>query len=143
MTTYDTTSLAQAIIGEEAVERNRKAATRTLRKFLRTDFAARELQTPGKGGRYAIEMNKTQLKAMTKRFAAWEVQQEEEKAKRQEALAARKAPKADPEPETPETDNEAETDTEDDSDDTDMGDDPDEADLDAMIREMQDEDNED
>lgn len=91
MTTYDTTTLAAAIIGEEKVELNRKSATRTLRKFLRDDFKAKELATPGKGGRYSIDLNKRDLTAMTKRFAAWEVAQAEAKAKR-DAINAPAAP---------------------------------------------------
>lgn len=87
MTTYDTTALATAIIGEDAVTTNRKATTRTLRKFLRTDFVAREVPTPGKGGRYAIDLNKRDLAAMTKRFNAW-------KAAEDEANEARKVLKA-------------------------------------------------
>lgn len=115
MTTYDTTALAQAIIGEDAVEANRKAATRTLRKFLRADFAEKELRTPGKGGRYSIDLNKRELTAMTKRFKAWQEQQEAEKAARAEALKVAKAPKAEEapeEPEAPETDEELEDDNE-------------------------------
>lgn len=85
MTTYNTTDLAIAIMGEDAIEANRKGATRTLRKFLRTDFAAKEMQTPGKGGRYSIDLNKRDLTSMAKRFSAWQLQQEEEANARREA----------------------------------------------------------
>jgi hypothetical protein len=112
-TVYDTTTLAAAIMGDDAIETNRKGATRTLRKFLRTDFAARELQTPGKGGRYAIEMTKPQLRAMTKRFAEWEIKQEEERKARAEALSAANAPKPAETPEEPIADTTPETDIED------------------------------
>lgn len=90
MTTYNTRDLANAIIGEDEVEANAKSATRTLRKFLRADANnEKALHTcPGKGGRYSIDLNKTQLKAMTKRFIAWQEQQEAEANARREARAA-------------------------------------------------------
>lgn len=43
---------------------------REVRKFLRADAAAKDLPTPGKGSRYAIE--KKQLASLKKRFAAWD-----------------------------------------------------------------------
>lgn len=90
MTTYDTRALATAIMGEEKVATNAKGATRELRKFLRTDFKAREVATPGKGGRYAIDLNKRDLTAMTKRFKVWQEQQAKEAQARRDALAAAK-----------------------------------------------------
>lgn len=127
-TVYDTTTLAAAIMGDDAIEANRKGATRTLRKFLREDFGARELQTPGKGGRYAIEMTKPQLRAMTKRFKEWEIAQEEEKAKRAEALAAAKTVIT---PEEPIADTTPESDIEDDADETPEG--PTDEEIAAML----------
>jgi hypothetical protein len=93
MTDYNTTTLAAAIMGDEAIETNRKSATRTLRKFLRDELGEGK-SVVGKGGRYTLTYNKRELTAMTKRFRAWEVAQEEAKAARAEALAALKAPKA-------------------------------------------------
>lgn len=93
MTAYTTRDLAAALIDD--AEDNPKAAGRTLRKFLRTDFAARDLQTPGKGGRYALELNKRDLTAMAKRFAAWSAKEAEDKAARaalKAELAAKPAP---------------------------------------------------
>lgn len=133
MTAYDTTALATAIIGEEKVQANRKSATRTLRKFLRTDFATREVATPGKGGRYSIDLNKRDLQAMTKRFKAWEIAQAEEQAARRAALAAKADAPA------PEVKVEAEADTDSTDEEIEASDeaDPDEADLDGMILELQ------
>lgn len=93
MTAYTTRDLAAALIDD--AEDNPKAAGRTLRKFLRTDFAARDLTTPGKGGRYSLELNKRDLTAMAKRFAAWSAKEAEEKAARaalKAELAAKPAP---------------------------------------------------
>lgn len=45
------------------------ASPRLIRKFLRDDAAARDIPTPGKGARYAIE--KREVKAMRTRFNAW------------------------------------------------------------------------
>lgn len=90
MTTYNTRDLAAAIIGEDEVEANAKAATRTLRKFLRADAKnEKALHTcPGKGGRYSIDLNKTQVKSMTKRFIAWQEAQEAEAKARRDARDA-------------------------------------------------------
>lgn len=89
MTTYTTRTLAVEVIGDEG-----KAATRELRKFLRADAVAKGgrvgVDTPGKGGRYTLDLTKPQLRAMIKRFTAWQVAQEAEKAKRAEALEAAK-----------------------------------------------------
>lgn len=96
MTAYTTRTLAEAVIGDDG-----KASTRTLRKFLRDDTTAKGgtigIDTPGKGGRYALDLTKRDLNALIKRFAAWQIAQEEAKAARAAALAAPKA-------ETPETD---------------------------------------
>lgn len=126
MATYDTTTLATAIIGEDEVKANRKQATRTLRKFLRTDFKAREMQTPGKGGRYSIDLNKRDLNAMMRRFKAWQ----EAEAKAAEARKEARAPKVE---ETPAIVEDAPEEITDDADDDA---DPTEADLDAMIAEL-------
>lgn len=135
MTAYDTTALAIAIIGDEKVETNRKSATRTLRKFLRTDFAAREVATPGKGGRYSIDLTKPQLKAMAKRFAAWEIAQAEEQAARRAALEAKvtKVEEAPAPVAEVKDDDEATDEAEVASDEAD----PEEVDLDAMILELE------
>ncbi len=42
---------------------------REVRKFLRDDFAAREVPAPGKGSRYSIE--RKEVASMKKRFTAW------------------------------------------------------------------------
>lgn len=89
---FNTTTLAIAIMGEDEVNANRKAATRTLRKFLRDELGEGKAVV-GKGSRYALEYTKPQIKALTKKFNAWEVAQEEAKAARAEALAALRAPK--------------------------------------------------
>lgn len=84
MPTYTTATLAEALgLGEG------KSATRELRKFLRTDFKAREVATPGKGGRYAIDLTKRDLTAMGKRLAAWQKAEAEAKAARAALLAGK------------------------------------------------------
>jgi hypothetical protein len=130
MTTYNTTTLAIAIMGDETVEANRKAATRTLRKFLRDELGEGKAVV-GKGARYALDYNKRELTALAKKFKAWEIAQEEAKIARREALEAAKTPTAPIADTTPESDIE---------DDTDEELNPDEADIDAMILEMRDED---
>jgi len=65
---------------------------KTLRKFLRTEAKAKSVETPGKGGRWAIPAGS--LKSMRKRFDAWN--------------AAKDASKEDA-TETPEPDVEVET----------------------------------
>ena len=112
MTVYDTTTLAIAILGEEKISTNRKAATRTLRKFLRTDFRANEVATPGKGGRYAIELKAAELRAMKKRYAEWEKAEAKAQEARRAALAASKAPITDATDEAPESTPEAASDEE-------------------------------
>lgn len=88
MTVYNTTDLASALIGEDEVATNRKSATRTLRKFLRDDMGEGKAVV-GKGGRYALDLKVAELRAMKKRFTAWEVKQEEEKAARAELRTAK------------------------------------------------------
>lgn len=53
---------------ELAVELN--TTGREVRKFLRADAKAKNIPTPGKGARYAIE--KKQIASLKKRFAAWD-----------------------------------------------------------------------
>lgn len=102
MTAYTTRTLATEVIGDDG-----KAATRTLRKFLRDDTTAKGgtvgIDTPGKGGRYALDMNKRDLTSLKKRFAAWVIAQEEAKAARA-ALLADKTPEEPIEDEAPEGD---------------------------------------
>lgn len=76
---------------------------RTLRKFLRADAKANgNADTlPGKGARYAIEGKA--LQGMKKRFAAWQVEQaEERKARAEKAVADAKAVEVEDEVETDE-----------------------------------------
>lgn len=89
---FNTRTLATAIMGDDLVDANPKAATRTLRKFLRDETS--QVDSVGKGGRYTITLNKNELKAMAKRYAAWEVAQEEAKAARAAALEALKKTEA-------------------------------------------------
>lgn len=99
MTTYTTRTLSTEVIGADD-----KTATRTLRKFLRDDTVAKGgkvgIDTPGKGGRYTLDLKAAELRSLKKRFAAWQVAQEEAKAARA-ALLADNAPKADETPESP------------------------------------------
>lgn len=96
MTTYTTATLAAELMTDRA-EANLKSATRTLRKFLRDELGEGKAVV-GKGGRYTLDYNKTQLKALAKKFAAWEVAQAEAAEARKAALEAAKAPKVDPAP---------------------------------------------
>lgn len=132
MTTYNTTTLAQAIIGDEAIETNKKAATRTLRKFLRDEVTEKGgkvgTDTPGKGGRYSIDMNKRELNAMIKRFRAWEIKQEEARKERE---AARNAAKVSPTVETDIEDNDDDAPIEDNADETPEG--PSDEEIAAML----------
>lgn len=59
--------MAQITASEFAVEV--EATPREVRKFLRADAKERGVATPGKGARYAIE--KREVRALAKRFAAW------------------------------------------------------------------------
>lgn len=59
---------------------------RTLRKFLRADAKANEVETPGKGSRYTIEGK--DLNGLKSRFKTWSAAQAEEKAKRAAEKAA-------------------------------------------------------
>lgn len=70
---------------------------REVRKFLRADAKAKNIPTPGKGARYAIE--KKQIASLRKRFTAWD--------------EARKAPKPDAEVDAPEVNDEVEVPAED------------------------------
>jgi hypothetical protein len=98
MTTYTTATLANEIM-PDAAEKNIKGATRILRKFLRDELGEGKAVV-GKGGRYALDYNKRELTALKKKFAAWEIAQEEAKAARAAALEAAKSPKAQEVPET-------------------------------------------
>jgi hypothetical protein len=89
MTTYTSATLAAALLGDEAIEANKKNATRTVRKFLRDELGEGKAVV-GKGGRYALDYNKKELTSLTKRFKAWEAKQEADKAARADALAAPK-----------------------------------------------------
>lgn len=90
MTAYTTRTLAEAIM-PEAAEESIKNATRTLRKFLRDELGEGKAVV-GKGGRYALEYNKRELNALSKKFAKWEIAQEAAKQARREALEAAKTP---------------------------------------------------
>lgn len=93
MTTYTTRTLAETIM-PEAAEENIKNATRTLRKFLRDELGEGKAVV-GKGGRYALDYNKREITALSKRFKAWEIAQEAAKQARREALeAVKNAPAA-------------------------------------------------
>lgn len=83
MTTYTTRTLAEKLIGDDT-----KQATRTLRKFLRDDLGEGKAVV-GKGGRYALELKAVELRAMGKRFAAWETAQEEAKIARAAEMKAK------------------------------------------------------
>src|SRR5690348_14867273 len=113
MTTYNTSSLTAALMGDEAIESPaaRKANTRTVRKFLRDELGGGKAVV-GKGSRYALDYNKRELTALAKKFAAWQKQQEEEKAARAAAREAAMSAKAETpeEPIADDTDNEPEGD---------------------------------
>lgn len=68
---------------------------RTLRKFLRSQAEVKGTETPGKGGRWAIEARK--VASLKKGFDAWKATQAKEKAER---LAKAEAAKATDSPET-------------------------------------------
>jgi hypothetical protein len=91
MALYTTRTLAEQIM-PDAAENNIKTATRTLRKFLR-DELGNGGAVVGKGARYSLDLKAAELRAMKKKFAAWEIAQEEAKAARAAALEAAKAPK--------------------------------------------------
>lgn len=82
MTDYTTRTLAEKIM-PEAAEKNIKGATRELRKFLRDELGDGRAVV-GKGNRYALSYNAKEITALKKKFAAWQVAQ-------QEAAAARRA----------------------------------------------------
>jgi membrane protein involved in colicin uptake len=111
MTDYTTRTLAEALMPAEA-EANPKAAGRELRKFLRAEVTAQGgkvgTDTPGKGGRYTLTLNKREVTAMAKRLKAWQ----EAEAKAADARrAARDAASTEAEVTTPEV-VEEESDTE-------------------------------
>lgn len=115
--TYTTRTLAEAMIPD--ADDNIKAATRTLRKFLRDELGEGKAVV-GKGGRYALEYGAPELRSLKKKFAAWEIAQAEAKAARAAALeAAKTATVAETLPIEDDTDDEAETDIEDEGDNTD------------------------
>ncbi len=95
MTTYTTRTLAAKLLTDEVVDANPKAATREVRKFLRADTVAKGgkvgIDTPGKGGRYTLDLKVADVKAMAKRFAAWQVAEEKAKAERAALKAAQAA----------------------------------------------------
>lgn len=93
---------------------------KTLRKFLRSDAKGKGVESPGKGGRWAIPA--TSLKSLQKRFDAWKAVQALEAQKRRDALASTES---DTEDEAPEGD--AEVEVLDDAE----GDDAEEIELDA------------
>lgn len=86
MTTYSASALAAALM-PIAYEENSKAAGRVIRKFLRDELGEGKAVV-GKGGRYALDYNKRELTALTKRFATWEAKQAADKAARAELKAA-------------------------------------------------------
>lgn len=88
MTTYSTRTLAEKIM-TAAAEANMKAATRTLRKFLRDELGEGKAVV-GKGNRYALDFNAKEITALKKKFAAWEVAQAEAQAARRALLDSRK-----------------------------------------------------
>ncbi len=83
MTTYTTRALAEALLGDDT-----KTATRTVRKFLRDELGEGKAVV-GKGGRYALDYNKRELTALTKKFKAWETAQEEAKVVRAAEMKAK------------------------------------------------------
>lgn len=128
--TYTTTTLAAAIMGDDAIATPaaKKANTRTLRKFLRDELGEGKAVV-GKGARYALEYGAPELRAMKKKFAAWEIAQEEAKKARAEALEAAKAVKSEEIAEDP-----AETDIEDNEDEgDDMPEGPSDEEIAAML----------
>jgi hypothetical protein len=130
MTTYNTTTLAAAIMGDEAIEQNRKAATRTLRKFLRDELGEGKAVV-GKGARYSLDYNKRELTALTKKFRAWEIAQQEAAEARKAALLAAKSPKPVEADTTPESDIEDDADIDDNGDEAPEG--PSDEEIAAML----------
>lgn len=117
MTTHTTATLTAALMGDDAISTPaaKKANTRTVRKFLRDELGGGKAVV-GKGARYALELKAAELRAMKKKFAAWEIAQEEAKQARREALEAAKTATATETPEEPTTDTTPESDIEDDED---------------------------
>lgn len=126
-TVYSTKGLAQEIMGKDD-----KSATRELRKFLRAKAVAEGgrvgTDTPGKGGRYAIEMTKRDITAMKKAFTAWQAEQAEAAKARAELKVAQTAAKAQEIAEAPEEVEMTESDIELEG--------PAEGDIDSMLAEL-------
>lgn len=139
MTTFTTRTIAEKLLGEDAVEANAKAATREVRKFLRADTVAAGgtvgIDTPGKGGRYTLELKAPEVKAMAKRFAAWQVAEAEAKA----ARAALKESLAKGTPAAPACEVDDSTDEEIDDDSTDEATGPSDEEIAAMLSDDEDE----
>lgn len=93
--TYTTATLTATLMGDDAIDTPaaKKANTRTVRKFLRDELGGGKAVV-GKGARYALEYGAPELRSMKKKFAAWEIAQEEAKQARREALEAAKGAKA-------------------------------------------------
>lgn len=141
MTAYSTRAIATKLLGEEAVEANSKAATREVRKFLRADTVAKGgtvgVDTPGKGGRYSLELKAAEVKAMAKRFTAWQVAEEKAKAER---AALKAAQAATPTIAAPACEDDPSTDEEIDDDSTDEVNGPSDAEIAAMLSDEDDTD---
>lgn len=125
MAMYSTRALAQEILGKDD-----KGATRELRKFLRADAVARGgkigTDTPGKGGRYALDLTKRDITTLKKKFATWQAEQLEAAKARQDARIAQAHAKAAEVLEAPESDIE--------------DNEPEAGDIDAMLAEIANED---
>lgn len=131
--TYTTATLTAALMGDDATATPaaRKANTRTVRKFLRDELGGGKAVV-GKGARYALEYGAPELRAMKKKFAAWEIAQEEAKKARAAALEAAKTAKAEEiAPEPAESDNADDAPEGDDSDELPEG--PSDEEIAAMI----------
>lgn len=105
MATYNTTTLTAAIMGEESIAdpAAKKRNTRTLRKFLRDELGNGKAVV-GKGARYSLDYKAAELRTLKKKFAAWEIAQEEAKQARAEAREAAMIAKAEDPAETVEDD---------------------------------------
>jgi hypothetical protein len=139
MTTFTTRTIAAKLLGDEAVDTNAKAATREVRKFLRADAVAAGgqvgIDTPGKGGRYTLDLKVAEVKAMAKRFAAWQVAEAEAKA----ARAALKESLAKASPAAPSCEVDEASDEELDDDSTDEASGPSDEEIAAMLSDEDDE----
>lgn len=139
MTTFTTRTIAEKLLGAEAVDTNPKAATREVRKFLRADTVAAGgtvgIDTPGKGGRYTLDLKVAEVRAMAKRFAAWQVAEAEAKA----ARAALKESLAKATPAAPACEDDPSTDEDTDDDSTDEASGPSDEEIAAMLADDEDE----